>query len=492
MLARQSPASCWAKPSGASGILRPVGKDAPPIRQAYRFALDVRPHQEALLVSFTGASRFFFNWGLGLVKKRLDQRAAGEEVRVPWSYHALCSEFAKVSDEVAPWRSEVVCGSQQAGLEALGQALRRFSEGRRVGKGVGFPRFRRKGACRESVIFQRPRLLDARRVEFDRRLGPIRTKERMSKLIRLLHEDERARVLRATVKYHGRTWYASFTVERSPKRRRARRPNAVVGVDVGLRRLATISTGKRFENPRPLSEALRGLRCLQRSLDRQRRAANPGNYLPDGRVRPGTKKWRKSRRMLFSERRLARLHERVANVRREHAHLLTTQLTREFGVIGAESLNVKGMLKSRRLARHITDVGWGRILCQLAYKASWSGGHFTSAGRFYPSSKTCSACGAVKAKLRLADEVFTCDRCSLVKDRDVNAARNLARLALAESQTEGLPSYLAATGAESQNARGATDPEAPNRAGRATAVNREDCRSRQPSRHREMPALVCR
>jgi putative transposase len=466
-----------------------VGKDAPLIRQAYRFALDVCPHQEALLVSFTGASRFFFNWGLGLVKERLDQRAAGEDVPVPWSYHALCSEFAKVAAEVAPWRSEVVCGSQQAGLEALGQALRRFSAGRKEDKRVGFPRFRRKGACRESVIFQRPRLLDARRVEFDRRLGPIRTKERMRELTRLLREDEHARILRATVKHHGRSWYASFTVERSPKERRARCPNAVVGIDVGLRRLATTSTGERFENPRPLAQALRRLRRLQRSLDRQLRAANPDNYLPEGRIRPGLKEWRKSRRMLDRERHLARVHERVANVRREHAHLITTHLTREYGVIGAETLNVKGMLKSRCLAQHIADVGWGRILSQLAYKTSWSGGRFTRAGRFYPSSKACSACGAVKAKLRLADEVFACDQCGLVEDRDVNAAQNLARLALDKSQAEGLPTHLAATGAESQNARGATDPEAPMRAGRATALNREDCPRGQPSRHREMPAF---
>jgi putative transposase len=469
-----------------------VGKDAPLICQAYRFAIDVDPQQEALLLSFTGASRFFFNWGLALVKKRLDQRAAGQDVRVSWSYHALCSEFAKVSDEVAPWRKDVVVGSQQAGLEALGQALRRFSDARRAGRRVGFPRFRRKGACRESVIFQRPRLLDARRVEFDRRLGPIRTKERMSKLTRLLSQDERARILRATVKHHGQTWYVAFTVERSQKRRRARRPRAVVGVDVGLRRLATTSTGERYENPRPLERVSRRLRRLQRSLERQRRAANLGNYLPDGRVKPGAKEWRKSRRMLDSERHLARLNERVANVRREHAHLLTTHLTREFGVIGAESLNVKGMLASRRLARQIGDVGWGRILDQLSYKASWCAGRFCHAGRFYPSSKTCSACSAVKAKLRLAEEVFVCDRCGLVEDRDLNAARNLALLALAESRADGLRTYLAATEAESQNARGATDPEAHFRAGRATALNREDCRARQPFRHREMPAFAYR
>src|ERR687892_2014958 len=151
-----------------------------------------------------------------------------------------------VKDELAPWRSEVPVGSYQAGLEMLGRALQNFSQGRRTGRRVGFPRFRAKGRCRESVIFQRPRIASARRVEFDRRLGPVRTKERMSKLLRLLERDEHARIMRATVSRSSATWYVSFTVERSPKRRRARWPDAAVGVDVGLARLATLSTGESF------------------------------------------------------------------------------------------------------------------------------------------------------------------------------------------------------------------------------------------------------
>jgi putative transposase len=133
-------------------------------------------------------------------------------VRVPWSYNALCSEFqgAAIKDELAPWRSQVPIGSYQAGLESLGRALKQFSQGRKAGRRVGFPRFRIKGRCRESVIFQRPRIESARQVGFDRRLGPIRTKERLSKLIRLLERDPNARVLRATVRRGGSTWYVKF------------------------------------------------------------------------------------------------------------------------------------------------------------------------------------------------------------------------------------------------------------------------------------------
>jgi putative transposase len=457
------------------------------IRQAYRYALDPTVEQEAVLVSFTGASRFWFNQGLALVKERLDARARGEDVRVPWSYTDLCSEFkgTAIKDELAPWRSAVPIGSYQAGLEALGKALQNFSEARRAGRRVGFPRFRVKGRCRESVIFQQPRIKSARRVEFDLRLGPVRAKERMSKLIRLLERDERARIMRATVSRSGASWYVSFTVERSAKQRRARRPNATVGVDLGLTRRATLSAGPPFENARPLKEALRKLRRLQRQLDRQQRANNPGRYLPDGRVKPGASGWVKSRRMLRTESRLGRLHERVANLRREQAHRLTTHLTREFGVIGVENLNVRGMQANRRLARHIADVGWGMILAQLKYKTSWADGSLlVAADRFYPSSKTCSDCGAVRAKLALSERLFTCDKCGLVIDRDLNAARNLAQMAQQYAQAEGnLECYVARTGRETHNAR--RGQVSPATRGRLSPLKREDSPHGEPPQARE-------
>jgi putative transposase len=433
------------------------------IEQAYRFALRPTPEQERFLTACAGASRFFYNWGLALVVTRLRlRRAYGPSIAAPWSYKELCSEFAKVKDEVAPWRSEVVVGAQQAGLEALGSALQRFLDVRKTGMRVGFPRYRRKGRCRESVIFQRPRIVDGRHVEFDRRLGPIRSRERFTKLQRLLEWDENARIKRATVQRQGSKWYVSFTVARSPKQRGVRRPTTVVGLDVGLRHLATLSTGERVENLRPLQGALRRLRRLQRQLDRQRRANSPHNYRPDGTSKPGRREWAKSRRMRGTEKRVRRLHERVANLRREQAHRLTTMLTREFGVIGVEAFSVKNLMANRRLARHISDAGWGIALAQLKYKTQWAGSTLVSADRFYPSSKTCSGCGTVKAKLSLSERVFDCEACGFSLDRDENAARNLAMLALAVAQAQEGSSalFVAATGAETLNARGATDPEA--------------------------------
>jgi putative transposase len=436
-----------------------VGTGGRTFQQGYRFALDPTAKQEEFLAACCGASRFWFNQGLALVKERLDERSVGKDVDVPWSYKALCVAFRgdAVKDALAPWRAEVVIGSYQAGLEALGKALVHFSKGRAEGRKVGFPRFRRKGHCHEAVIFQRPRVPDNRHVDLHRRLGPVRTKESLRKLTRLLAADPEARIMRSTVQRSNGAWFISFTVQRSPKARQARRPNAVGAADVGLARLATLSTGHSAANGRPLQSALRVLRRLQRSLDRQRRASNPDNYLSDGRIKPGPNTWVKSARMARTERRVARVHERVANVRREQAHQLTTALTREFGVIGVEALAVKNMLKHKRLARHIADVGWGMVFAQLRYKISWSDGSLlVAADRFYPSSKTCSACGAVKAKLRLAERVFTCDEpeCGHEQDRDLNAALNLARTAHRHAQAEGIESYVARTGRFTPTARG--------------------------------------
>jgi putative transposase len=232
-----------------------VKADGTVILQAYRFELAPTTTQEEFFGKCVGASRFWFNHGLALVKERLDARDRGEDVRVPWSYKALCSELnSAVRKQLAPWQDEVVCGSYQAGFEGLGRALQSFSRARRDGRRVGFPRFRRKGGRHtESVIFQRPRIVDGRHVEFDRRIGPVRSKERLLKLVRRLESDERARIVRSTVGRRGGKWFVSFAVERSPKGRRARRPSAVAGGRPGA-----ASPGDRLDwPPRPERPAAR-------------------------------------------------------------------------------------------------------------------------------------------------------------------------------------------------------------------------------------------
>jgi IS605 OrfB family transposase len=168
-----------------------------------------------------------------------------------------------------------------------------------------------------------------------------------------------------------------------------------------------------------------------------------------------------------TKQRLARAHARVANLRRDGLHKLTSDLARCHDTIVVEHLNVTGMLHNRRLARRIADAGWGELRRQLTYKTVWAGARLVQADPFYPSSKTCSACGAVKAKLPLSVRVFCCENCGVRIDRDLNAARNLAAL---------VNEMVAGSGPETGNARGA---DRKTRLGGQVATKREPRTSRE-------------
>jgi putative transposase len=232
----------------------------------------------------------------------------------------------------------------------------------------------------------------------------------------------------------------SFTVEVEHAAFAAHaRPGSTIGVDLGVKTLLTgvdeAGTVVTVDGPKALRSSLRRLRRASRA--HSRKASGSTN-----------------RRKHAA--RLARVHARVASVRIDALHKATTMLARRYETVVAEDLNVAGMTRNRRLARAVSDQGLGQARRMLTYKTAWSGGRLVVAGRFYPSSKTCSACGWRKPSLTLAERTFACEACGLVLDRDVNAAHNLLG--------------LAASGAESENACGGT--VRPSLAGRVP-VNQE-------------------
>jgi IS605 OrfB family transposase len=400
------------------------------VRQAYRFALDPTPRQHGSLASHAGAARFAYNWGLELVKTRLDQRATGENVQVPWTLAELRWEWNRAKHDAAPWWAENSKEAYNSGLDALARALKNWSDsrcGRRKGHPVGFPRRKKKARARVACRFttgQIKVLPDRKHVQLPR-IGVLKTHESTRKLARRL-ERGTARILAATISRRADRWYVSFTVEVERANPASNSKPSVVGVDVGVRHLAVLSTGAVIPNPRALEGSLRKLRRLNRELARR----TPG-----------------SRRRKQTRRRLARVHARVANIRRDTLHKLTTSLATKHGTVVVEQLNVAGMVRNRRLARAIADTGMAELRRQLTYKTTWYGSRLVVADRFYPSSKTCSTCGWVRAKLTLADRTFTCEACGLAIDRDLNAARNLAKL---------IDCIVAAgSGPEALNARGA-------------------------------------
>jgi putative transposase len=257
------------------------------------------------------------------------------------------------------------------------------------------------------------------------RLGTSATHESTRKLGRRL-DNGTARILSATVSRTAQRWFVSLTceIDRALPERHAR-PGSAIGVDLGVKTLLTAVDRQgntiAIEGPRALRFSLRRLRRVSRAHSRKQ---------------AGSANRRKAAA------RLARLHARVANVRDDALHKATTDLARRYETVVAEDLNVVGMIRNRRLARAISDQGFGQASRMLTYKTRWNGGILLVADRWYPSSKTCSGCGAVKAKLPLAERTYRCGNCGMVIDRDVNAAHNLLK--------------LAASGAESKNACGGT------------------------------------
>ena len=438
------------------------------VHQAYRFALDPMPRQQRRLASAVGAARFAYNWGLELVKRRLDERAAGQEVVVPWTLAALRREWNRAKEQVAPWWADNSKECYSSGLDGLARALKNWADakaGRRKGARMGFPRRKRKGHARQACRFT----TGAIRVEPDRhhvvlpRLGRLKTHESTRKLARRLEADT-ARILSAAISRQGGRWFVSFGCQVQRVVGGPRQPGARIGVDVGVRQLAVLSDGQRIPNPAPLQHAQRRLRRLNRQLARRR-----GPVAPDGSRQEPSAGWQQTSQQL------AQAHARIADQRRDALHRLTSELAGTYGIVVVEHLNLAGMLRNRRLARRIADAGWGELRRQLGYKTAWAGGTLIAADRFYPSSKICSGCGHVKAKLSLSERTYRCERCGLVLDRDHNAARNLA--ALVQVHTDAGIEMVAGSGPETRNARGVDVRPGP--AGQ-TAVNREAGIGRRP------------
>ncbi|MFF5206067.1 IS607 family element RNA-guided endonuclease TnpB [Streptosporangium sp. NPDC000396] len=424
------------------------------VHQAYRYALAPTTEQAHALASHCGAARFAFNWGLGLVKAALDQRAAEktydvpEELltEIPWSLYGLRRSWNAAKGTVAPWWTDNSKEAYNTGLDGLARALKSWAASRtgtRAGTKAGFPRFRSKHRAALSCRFTTGTI----RLETDRRhvtlprLGTIKTCESTRKLARHL-ERGTGRILSATIRLAGGRWLVSFTCEVDRPDRVPARPDAVVGVDLGVKALAVLSTGEVIDNPKHHRAALRTLRKLNKQLARR-----TGPRTPDGGRREASARWHKAKAAL------GRAHARVVNQRRDGLHKLTTRLAGSYGTVVIEDLHVSGMLANRRLARAVADVGMGEVCRQLGYKTGWAGGRLVVADRWYPSSKTCSGCGAVKAKLALSERTYVCARCGLVVDRDLNAARNLAALAARYEHD------VAQSCGETQNARrGAVRP----------------------------------
>lgn len=470
------------------------------VLRAYRFCLDPTQDQLVSLAQHVGASRWAFNHALAvkmevhqswrehvqaLVDEGLDEQVARKQVdiKIPTAFTMKNAWIAIRGDEktgedgVSPWWRHVSSYAFSSAFSDADAAFKNWMDsltGKRKGRKMGYPKFKKKGRSRDSVRIyhdvKKPTIRpDGYRRLLIPRIGSVRVHASTKRLVRALRDQ--ARIQSVTLSRGGSRWYAAVLVQ-EPARRvlrpatRAQRAQGAVGVDLGLLSLATLSTGEQIANPRFTRQGTRRLRKAQRRLSRTQRG---------------------SARRQRAVRQVGRLHHQVAEQRAAFLHGVTKRLATGYVRIAIEDLNVTGMSASaagtvdnpgRRvrqksgLNRSILDAAFGEFRRQLGYKTQWYGSSVTVVDRFFPSSKACSRCGSVKATLSLRDRIYTCDHCGLVLNRDVNAARNL--VAWAADQ------LVASGGEETLNARG--EGVSLSRKRKQSSVKREDHRKMATTR----------
>ena len=359
---------------------------------AHKIQLDPNNFQRTYFAKACGVARFAYNWALAEWDRlyKLGEKVSEGELR---------KRLNAIKRESFPWMLEVTKCAPQLSIMNLGTAFKNFFAGR-----AKYPIFKKKGQHDSFEISN-----DQFKVKGSTIRIPGLGWVRMTEELRFV-----GKIIAATVSRTADRWFVSIQVEMPERAPIHQGKNQAVGVDLGVKNLATLSDGEYVEGPKPHTVLLKRLRRLNRSLSRKKKG---------------------SRNFTKATKRLARLHARISNIRKDALHKLTTDLTQNYSHIGIENLNVSGMTKNHRLARSINDMGFFEFRRQLEYKSTITGSVIVVADSFYPSSKTCSACGHKIDELPLSVRLWTCPECQTEHDRDVNAAINLKNMAVSSTVT---------------------------------------------------------
>lgn len=364
---------------------------------AHKIALDPNNAQATYFARACGVARFAYNWALAEWKKQYEAAKVDSALPKP-SQMSLRRQLNAIKREQFPWMLEVTKNAPQMAIIQLGEAFKNFFAGR-----AKYPKFRKKGVHDRFTLTNDQFSVEGSRIRIPA-LGWVRMREPLR---------FEGKITSATVSRVADRWFVSIAVDTQDTSHLAQAENqGAVGVDLGVSALATLSTGETITGPKPHKALLNRLRRLSRSLSRKQKGSS-------NRAKAKAK--------------LARLHARIATIRSDALHKLTTDLTRRFHTIGIEDLNVRGMMANRHLARSIADMSFFEFRRQLEYKAERRGGMVVVADRWFPSSKTCSACGSVQQDMPLSVRQWICPDCDASHDRDLNAARNLATYAVSST-----------------------------------------------------------
>ena len=370
------------------------------IVKTHKVRLVTNNAESTALARHLGYARFSYNHALADFKAGLD---VGE-----WrGDRTLRPRFNAQKRTLAPWSVDLSQNASKYAIIELGQAIASFgayrkavAAGKKV-RHVGFPRFRKRTSSSGFRADNGPGTvrMDGKTIRLPK-IGPLRTREPL----RFTGD-----VREVTVKREAGRWFACVTVNTSESAPTQRNGDAV-GVDVGIKSLAVCSDGAVYENPKALRKAQGRLRRLDRAIARSN---------THGRNRHSNRRERKYRLREAA-------HARIVNIRNDAHHKAASAITaKPVGKVVVENLNVSGMLRNRRLARALAGASLAGFIDKLEYRCWWNGITFEKVDRWFPSTKTCSECGAVRPNMALSERTFICHSCGVMLDRDLNAARNL-------------------------------------------------------------------
>ena len=353
---------------------------------ASRFRLYPTPDQMHRLAVQFGHARWVWNDALALTQKTYRETGKG------LGYHALATRLPTLKKQIE-WLAEADSQVLQQALQNLAAAFDNFFQ-----KRARYPRFKKK-AHRQSIQYPQRVKIEGKRAYLPK-VGWVKV---------VVHRALAGRIKTVTIsKEPCGHYYASVLTDDGAEMPEAMMPEGgrFTGIDVGLTDFAVTSDGSHFQNPRHLRQKEGNLARKQRKLARKQK---------------GSRSRDKARRLV------ARCHERVKNARKDYLHKLSRKLVDKSQAIAVEDLNVKAMVRSPTLAKSISDAGWGMFANFLRYKAERAGKFFVRTARFFPSSKTCSACGHRHSEMLLSVRAWTCAACNTAHDRDENAAANIGQ-----------------------------------------------------------------
>ena len=366
------------------------------ISTAHQIELKPNNKQANYLARACGVARFSYNWALAQWKEQYQAYQQDNNLPKP-NEQALRKKFNAIKKQEFSFVGEVTKYASQQAIKDLGTSFKRFFKGE-----AKYPQFHKKGH-HDSFYIGNDQFKVKNKQVWIPNLGWVKTKESF------LFEGK-GKINNAVISRHANKWLVSISVSVEEKLPRCTiEKQDCVGVDLGISHLATCSDGHTADNPQALRKNLKKLKRLGQALSRKVKGSHNRHK---------------------AKMQLAKVHQRIKNLRKDALHKLSYYVTTRFKTVVLEDLNVQGMLKNRKLSRAIADVGFYELRRQIEYKAKYYGAEIKYANRFYPSSKLCSSCSFKHEGLTLKERVWDCPQCDNHHDRDLNAALNLKQLGL--------------------------------------------------------------